>query len=328
VTASDADWGWIDRTCRVHPWGAWRCLDHDHPGTSWAAVLHSLRRTPADQDIGLVVTRGPDARPLAATFVCHKPIESTQFGVNTAAIGEVVTEPAGSRADHARSLLRDVVHRAAKRAAELVTLRVDAADVELLASAQDVGFRVCEATVAWLANDLGAADRRSSSVRIETFEGAAIPSALTAAEIATMTASTAAWPHSHYRADPNLTRAQVDRFYGVWIDNVTSGRWCDILHVARVDDRLAGLLSEVVDRDLRQAGGPAVRTTEWLHSVTPGVGVGRELLTAAAARLSERGSYRWWETQLRNAPTIRSIEATAAAVPARAGYTMHAWTGR
>lgn len=319
---------WVTQVAATFPFGPWRGLDRVLPGTEGPATVGVVADAAADPD-ALVVSIGADD-PIAVTTLSPKPMETELLEVATGAVSGCITDVArGDRLQACTRLLAATMDAAADRGIDLLVHRVDAGDVEGLAAAQAAGFRVCEATATWLAdadappNPIPLPEGMSLSVHETEVAGA-----LSAAEVEALAARTAAWDQSHLRADPLLDDRVVDQFYGAWIHNIASGRWCDFLAVVRHGDEPVGIQSERTDRSLLAHTGVDLRLAEWLVVLEPGASVGRVLMHAAGSHRRPGARYHWWETQLRNLATIRSFEATGRAVPIRTSFTLHAWPRR
>jgi hypothetical protein len=318
--------GWVDTVAPSYRWGGRQGLDIVEPGVEALVLSGSYRRAAADP-VARIVTEPSSGEPQAATILRPKPMESATLGVATAAASHVVS-PVGTadRFGVVRRLLRAARHVAAEDGVELLILRVDSDDVDTLAAAQCEGFAVHEATTTWLA-DSGTDAAQAPlppGLRVEIHEGD-VTAALSPEEIEQLAEATARWDLNHFHADPLIPRAAVDRFYRQWVHNIASGEWSDCLFVARLDGRVVGVESEVSDGELRDLTGVDVRAGEWIVVLERGVGAGAALMSAAGHHRFPSGRYHSWETQIRNAPTIRCIEQTGVARPIRSAYTLHAW---
>ncbi len=238
---------WVENGPAGSTWGPRRGLNRVAPGIERTLLIEAVRSAMADPT-GHVVTIEERSGLRGLTTLLPKPIESQQLAVSTGAVGTCLTDSAGNRRHDTACLLRQVDREALERGIELLILRIDSDDAGALAAAQDCGYRVAEATVAWLAERQTTTPASlAGRLEVETFKGAAIRDALTSSEVAELAERTSNWRDNHFRADPRLTSEQVDRFYEVWVHNIASARWCDALHVARTDGRMVGLLSEVID---------------------------------------------------------------------------------
>lgn len=316
---------WLEADPSTARFGLHRGLGRKYPGAehAWTVGMYAAA---ADASSEVWAGRGPEG--LAATVVVDpKPMETASFGVPTLAVSHVASALDGDRRhDAARALLAGVL--ASRPEGQLLILRVDSDDPEVLVAAQTVGFRVVESTAAWYGDseteDPGPVVT-PDGVTIEIYDDGVV-GALTEDEIVALARSTSFWEQTKYRAERRLPQDRVDDFYRRWVPNIASGEWCDCLYVAREDGRLIAILNEVSDRALREVTGLNLRVGEWIVSIDPKPGVGRALLATAGRHPYSGGRYRQWETQLRNLATIRSIEGTGVATPIRTAYTLHAWS--
>ncbi len=302
-------------------------LDLVEAGLQARATLGAYRRAVGEADPEVVVAEGGSG-PLAAALLVGKPMETDLLGVRTASITDLVAPARPDERPRAvRSLLDAASRRARERSIELTILRVDSSDVATLDAAQAAGFRVCEATVAWLA---GTTDRTDvtdlpDGLTVEVHEGE-VSGVLDEREVALLAERTAGWQLNHFRADPRLPASAVERFYRQWVHNIADGSWSDCLLVARREGRLVGIQSEVTDRRLLRDTGVGLRMGEWIVVLEHGVGAGRALMATVGRHHHPGGHLHLWETQLRNLPIIRCIERSGVARPVRTGYTLHGWT--
>ena len=320
---------WILRTAPGYHWTGWQGLDLIRPSLesrilagAWEqAVLDPATEVLVDHDRGT---------PVAGTFVRPKPMETEHFGVRTEAVANVVAAAGlDSRRSRVSRLLRRTVAEARDRGTDLLVLRVSADDVETLSAAQREGFVVMESTTTWLADSTLAAGPASlpPGVEVEIHEGD-VATALSPEEIDRLVEHTARWGLNHFRADPELDDASIDRFYAEWIPNIAAGEFSDCLFVARSGGRLLGVHSEISDRTLLDLTGTDLRVCEWVVVLEPGHGAGKALVSTAGRQRFPGGTHHSWETQARNLQTIRCIEQTGVARPVRSAYTLHAWPGR
>lgn len=318
---------WVGEVAATFPWGPWRGLDRVAPGAQAAVLVGAVADAEADAAAQVVARRHGGAM-VGVTTLEPKPMETELLGVRTAALSTCLTDVARpDRRVLVESLLEDALSAAADGGVDLLVHRIDSEDVDALAAAQALGFRVCEATASWLV-DADAPETRlplPEGTVLTTYEGPEVPGALRPVEVAALSARTAAWDQNHFRADPRLDDAAVDRFYGAWIGNIASGAFSDFVAVLRRGDDILGIQSERTDRTLLAHTGLDVRVAEWLVVLAPGEGAGAVLMHAAGSHRRAEGRHHWWETQLRNLATIRSFEATGRARPVRSAYTLHAW---
>lgn len=317
---------WLLDVAPGYRWGGRQGIDLVRPGLEARVLVGAYERAVTHPGERILV-ECHDGAPAAATIRRDKPMETESFGVRTAALTQVVSPPElPERPEVVRRLLQRACREAVEEGVGLLILRVEADDVQTLAVAQDVGFRVCESTTTWLVDAAAgpAPTDLPGGVTVEVHEGD-VAGVLTDDEVERLASTTARWQLNHFRADPRLGDEAVDRFYEQWVHNIASGRWSDCIFVARREGRLVGLASELTDRELYDLTGTAVRVMEWLVTVERGQGNGRHILAAAANHSFPGGTWHWWETQARNTPTIRRIEQTGVAVPVRSCYTLHAW---
>lgn len=320
---------WILRLAPNLRWTSWQGLDRVQPALEARMLVATWEQAVLDPATHVLLEHDHGV-PLAGTSVRPKPMETEHLGVVTEALaGVVCAADLEHRVDVVRRLLDRVTDDARTRGTDLLILRVPADDVQTLAAAQQAGFHVHEATMTWLADAAHATGEIDlpPGVTLEVHEGD-VAGTLEPAEIAELASATAAWELNHFRADPELDDEAVDRFYAAWIHNIAAGRWSDCLSVVRYEGRVIGVQSEVSDRTLFDLLGVDVRAGEWIIVLENGRGAGRVLMSAAGRHRFPGGRFHSWETQVRNAATIRCIEQTGLARPIRAAYTLHAWPGR
>ena len=283
---------WSERIATHDRWGARRGLDRIAPGAESAVTAGIVRAADAASDEQVIFERAGD---------------DTAYGVLT---GDALL-------DHAKERARAID-------LDLVVLRVDADDVDTLLAAQGAGFLVCEATVTWLI------DRRQPARPYDgpmTFERHTGPprDVLRQEDLDRLAELATSWEIGHLFADARIPRSGTEAFYRTMIDNVAAGRWCDVLHVARLDGRLAAIVVEVRDAMAAQHAGIDLYSTEWFAALEPGHGVGHALVATMPSTPLPQGHHRTWETQVRNLSTIRCIEQTHLVRPVRSSYTLHLW---
>ena len=116
--------------------------------------------------------------------------------------------------------------------------------------------------------------------------------------------SRAAGEYSRFRTDPRIKQSVFERIYDAWIERSVRHEIADAVFVARRSEDIVGLITWKYESDLSQIGLVAV------HADTRGQGVGRQLLRAAAARMSAVGSREARVvTQAANAGACRLYEA-------------------
>ena len=314
---------WSERIATHDRWGARRGLDRIAPGAESAVTAGIVRAADAASDEQVIFERAGDDG--AVTTLHVKPMETACLGVRTGGLTNVLA-PAHlpQRAQVVRRLLDHAKERARAIDLDLVVLRVDADDVDTLLAAQGAGFLVCEATVTWLI------DRRQPARPYDgpmTFERHTGPprDVLRQEDLDRLAELATSWELGHLFADARIPRSGTEAFYRTMIDNVAAGRWCDVLHVARLDGRLAAIVVEVRDAMAAQHAGIDLYSTEWFAALEPGHGVGHALVATMPSTPLPRGHHRTWETQVRNLSTIRCIEQTHLVRPVRSSYTLHLW---
>ena len=316
---------WLLDLAPSYEWTAWQGLDRVKADLAARALVGTYERAMTSAGSRIVLERDGDA-PTAGAILTPKPMESEHFGVPTVSVAHpVARSDVRQRPRIVRQLLDRVVEEAPE--AQLFMLRVHAGDVEMLAAAQDSGFRVVEGTLTYLADcaDQDTATNLHDGLVVDVFEGGSGDHMLSASEIDTLSRATSSWNLSRFRADPHLDQRAVDNYYRSWIPNIVSGQFSDCVYVARFDGELVGIYAECTDPDLLDLTGTTVRVGSWMVVLQPGLGAGRALMRTSAAHRYPGGRFHENETQIHNVGAIRSFDHMTFI---RSGYTLHAWPRR
>lgn len=115
---------------------------------------------------------------------------------------------------------------------------------------------------------------------------------------------------SRYRVDPNLTYAQFERLYQIWIRRSVEKKIADVVLVARkANGELVGMATVSVRESVGNIGLIAVRKDQ------RGKEVGSSLLIASEDWMGQRGAHRTtMVTQLSNRPAVRMCERCGYAI--------------
>lgn len=105
-----------------------------------------------------------------------------------------------------------------------------------------------------------------------------VPAATTAAEIETLNSlALISGEHSRFRTDPRIGKENWSRLYGLWVENSLSSAIADIVLVHRDAGRITGFVTIKARDEQARIGLIAV------DPACQGMGIGRELITAAHA---------------------------------------------
>jgi dTDP-4-amino-4,6-dideoxy-D-galactose acyltransferase len=161
-------------------------------------------------------------------------------------------------------------------------LLVDAADIGLITTGEDLGFRVTDQRIT-LGRPLSRGTAREPAGSGDAGFGAVRPADL--ADLAALEpVARSAHVDSRFFADPHFDREAAAQLYVVWLRNSLAGEFADIVLVAEHAGRPVGYITGRVDADRATAAIGLFAIEESAR----GRGLGSRLLLAFLAATSER----------------------------------------
>lgn len=286
-------------------------------GTEYLRGAYSGR---AADDVQAVVRRSRDGVP-SALILQDKPMETALLGVATCEFADLVISDAPEDADDVSVLLDGAMTAASERGYDLVILRLNADLIGALHAAQCAGFRVCEATVGFLAPGHPSGYKPPEGVDVIRYDPGS--DALAKLDLGDLGVRTSLWGGNHFRADRRLAPARIDDYYSEWVTNIITGAWSDSVFVASFGGEVVGLHSELRNSKLFDRTGVELTVCEWTVGKHPGVG--SALFHAGCSSRRPESPFTFWETQLRNVACLRAIQRIGLTRPTGGAYTLHGW---
>jgi hypothetical protein len=321
VTARDlgaADAALVDRLVDEYafkPYRSYRLLSRAKQSAVLGAEIDRVRQTPSsfaviagDDDCAVAV-----GRPLAW--------DSEFFGIRMGRFDYLLRSPSVRQA-----ALREAVEGALDRframGVQHVTAKLDVADSEALFVIEDLGFRLMDALVTYIAHPRRPPPRRVKAVgRVRPFVADDIE------QILDITREAYRGFRGRFQVDPHVPRDRSDEFYVEWARKCCAGLMADRIYVADGGDgRLIGWASVKRAEPVSSVGGAPVSSGSLGACRPDRLGAYAGLIRAAAIENHEAGVLTEAFTQNSNFPMVRVLEAVGAQY-ARAEYTCHAWLG-
>jgi hypothetical protein len=223
-----------------------------------------------------------------------------------------------------RGTLRAAVAEALSRfhaaGVQHVAFKVDVADYEAIAVAEDAGFRLMDAIVTYISHPRRRPPRPVKQVgSIRPFRPEDTEQLLDVTRDAYRNF------RGRFQLDPHLPAEKSGEFYLQWARNCCSGSMADRIFVAEGSDgRLIGWASVKRAEPVSTIGGAAISVGSLGACRPDSAGAYAGLICAAAVENHAAGVLTEAMTQSSNFAMVRVLEAVGAQY-ARAEYTFHAW---
>jgi hypothetical protein len=314
-----ADAALVDRLVDAYafkPYRNYRLLSRVKQSAVLGAEIDRIRQTPAsfaviagdDDDCAVAV-----GRPL--------PWDSEFFGVRMGRLDYLLRSPS-VRQPALREAVEGALDRFRAMGVQHVTARLDVADSEALFVIEDLGFRLMDALVTYIAHPRRPPPRRVKEVgRVRPF----VPDDIE--QILDITREAYRGFRGRFQVDPHVPRDRSDEFYVEWARKCCAGTMADRIYVADGGDgRVIGWASVKRADPVSSVGGAPVSSGSLGACRPDRLGAYAGLIRAAAIENHQAGVLTEAFTQNSNFPMVRVLEAVGAQY-ARAEYTFHAWLG-
>jgi hypothetical protein len=285
-----------------------------------AAVLRAEVDRVCSMDGHLCLTAGSEHAPIVVTA---RPLawDSRFFGVSMGRIEHLLRHPA-SNAAAVRAAIAEVLARFTRTGVKHVTLKTDVADHELIAAAEDAGFRLMDAIVTYIAHPRRSPPRPPKHLAsVRPFRNDDTD------RILEITRDAYRGYRGRFQLDPHLPAEKSDAFYLEWARNCCSGAMADRVVVAEdAAGRLIGWASVKRAEPVSSVSGAVISMGSLGACRLDSPGAYASLITTAARDNHAAGILTEASTQSSNFAMVRVLEAVGAQY-ARAEYTFHAWLG-
>jgi hypothetical protein len=268
-------------------------------------------------------TRSGAASAAPDAAVTGRPLawDSAFFGVRMGRIEHVLRGPRADRLT-VRRAIDEALRRFRAIGVQHIALKVDVADHDTIAVAEDTGFRLMDAIVTYIAHPRRRPPRPVKQVgSIRPFAPADTD------QVIDVTREAYRGYQGRFQLDPHLPADKSDAFYLEWARNCCSGAMADRIFVAEdADGRLIGWASVKRAEPVSSVGGATVSVGSLGACRPESAGAYAGLICAAAVENHAAGVLTEAMTQSSNFAMVRVLEAVGAQY-ARAEYTFHAWLG-
>jgi ribosomal protein S18 acetylase RimI-like enzyme len=210
--------------------------------------------------------------------------DSKIYGIPVATIG-VIASSTPLLAGVKQTLVARAVEEASATGVNMLTARIPLEDLPALHALEEHGFRVMDVQCPLFLDNLSAELQPSSRQEAE------IRDYQVSDREQIVDFGKAAFGRSHLYADPRLDTTHTDKLHEEWIDSDCHGRALFVL-VASVNNTVCGLIAGLWDsmqeKDLGLLHGHIDLIA--VKREMRGLGIGRQLMSAALARFAERGA--------------------------------------
>jgi hypothetical protein len=314
---SAADAALLQDLVEQHPFKPYRnhrFLSRQRQAAVMQAEIDRVRQTVGS----FAILAGDDE---AAAIVTGRPLawDSAFFGVSMARIDHVIRGIYGDR-----SALVDAVAEALERfrraGVQHVSLKVDVADHDTIAVAEDAGFRLMDAIVTYISHPRRRPPRAVKQVgAIRPFDRSDTE------QVLDVTREAYGGYKGRFQLDPHLPVQKSNEFYVEWARNCCSGVMADRIFVAEdAAGQLIGWASVKRAEPVSSVAGSPISVGSLGACRPDSAGAYAGLICAAAVENHAAGVLTEAMTQNSNFAMVRVLEAVGA-LYARAEYTFHAW---
>jgi hypothetical protein len=245
--------------------------------------------------------------------------DSAYFGVRMGRIDHVLR---GARGDRAAldAAMADALARFRQGEVPHVSLKVDVADQDTIAVAEDAGFRLMDAIVTYISHPRRRPPRPVKQVgTIRPFDPRDTERVLDVTREAYRSY------RGRFQLDRHLPDDKSDEFYVEWARQCCSGAMADRIFVAEdTAGQLIGWASVKRAEPVSSVGGAPISVGSLGACRPDSAGAYAGLICAAAVENHAAGILTEAMTQNANFAMVRVLEAVGA-LYARAEYTFHAW---
>lgn len=315
VTAADA--ALLQELADAHPFKPYRHHRFLSRQRQSAVLQAEIDRVRAASDGFALLTGEGDG----VALVTGRPLawDSAFFGVPMGRIDQVLRGVHASRPTLWRAM-DEALERLRDRGVQHVALKADVADQDLIAIAEDAGFRLMDAIATYISHP-----RRRAPRPVKQMGSIRLYAPSDEEQVLEVTREAYTGYKGRFQLDPHIPADRSDAFYLEWARQCCSGAMADRIFVAEdADGRLIGWASVKRAEPVSSVGGATISVGSLGACRPESAGAYAGLICAAAVENHAAGVLTEAMTQNSNFAMVRVLEAVGA-LYARAEYTFHAW---